>query len=1483
MSLNPIRAALPVAPASPRRQPQVEADVAHSRPASQATNNKSSEPEHESGKRDLWEVAEKRLDEETKKWLQVEQAQPIQDVLAGIGNEIKAKYEAYKKGDLSVRKRDGGSIDMRGSAKKILVFTLQASDLLGGIAASDPTGHASAAWAVVSFGLTLVKNNIKRRDSIMEASEFLAETLAYQAIVDRNYRSEATQSKEGLEDALIDVYVAILRYTAEVHKASKETRGARIGNSIMALVETPLQDLKAVVKHKIETVDRWKTLSQDEGLLQKADETLNAIDGMVAKMQEINSRTRNEEDLHILDWLSTIPYSTIQNYAQKHRSADTGGWLLKTEEYIGWKTTSGSILWLHGAVGCGKSFLCSTVIRDVDQHCQDNPSDVFAYWYFQFSYEETRSVENMVRCLIRQLCPNPLPHSIKNIWEGHRANREPEYSQLIKILDGIVGHLPGKVYIVFDALDECPSEPGRKERQLLLSFLKTLVEQHSDKLHLLATSRPEPDIRQSLEKHKSLNLEDGLERDVETFVRAELKCGSLSKWEAIDASIHTKIEERLLGIPERQFRWADLQIKRLEGCHIPEDIYQALESIPTSLEDSYREIFNKIDTKYRSRAQSILTWLSFSLRPTTAKILLAVSSLPLAESIIQICTTALVTIDTDNIIRLAHFSVKEFLISEAALNKTGWCHISKKLAHRAILDRLLSELHAQSDHNLTESDSRKKPLLVYAATFWDAHMKELGYYTNLPPPDLQEGINHLFFNQKCYLNWIRLRDGGENRNVWYMAAQECVTPIHRASQMGLIWMVQSLLRSGADPMHYFYVDFYEAFENATISAAKNGHLSILEILLDIPVSLSRRDTLAIIQEIQSHREGRAKLEAIIEKLWVKGFLSIESCDNDHDIADDILLKAAGNVECGEILMEILLNKRKTSLKHIFKSLVKEAFWQRHPQGTLQMLFTRQDCELAFSSDLITTLSKYSRRELDIATLSFVERFAEDIGREPFFLEVFAKSASLEVMQALLQVYGEGLVVTDGMLSAAARTNRDVRVLSLLLETRGEQITISNQLLSNAARNLEFGLETMKALLDRCGPDRLMDEEIMLAAVSNPLSGLSILKELLNRQQAGFVVSESVLISAAGRADLETMQLLMANSDSSITVTESISCAAAKNIRWTMLEYILGILGPDFPVTEEILVHAARNWRVDPRRITMLLSRFQNTMVPDTVFTAAHYDAPVLEILLNYNQNRAPVQNILVKVGSEAWSNASVVSLLLDRNLVSIDERLVETLAGNSKAVQILLDRNPMLPLTEKALMAAASDIDSMRMLITMKNNNVEITEAIVERALASPSSYGVLEMLLTRLGSKVPITEGLLIEAADRPRLREFRLLLGQRRPLDLQAVWEGFWQREIEHVEEASDVLLEFTNLKITDGLLETIAGKQMHDYPEKLFLYAAKHHIPISSQGRATLKPETILAVFDKIPNFPVTEEMNNTVKENPDLDARLEGRGSTGYSTA
>ena len=84
---------------------------------------------------------------------------------------------------------------------------------------------------------------------------------------------------------------------------------------------------------------------------------------------------------------------------------------------------------------------------------------------------------------------------------------------------------PVPIYLIIDALDECPNStklPPPRER--VLELVEKLIKLNLPNLHLCITSRPEVDIRVSLEPLTticvSLHEQSGQKKDIEDYVRS---------------------------------------------------------------------------------------------------------------------------------------------------------------------------------------------------------------------------------------------------------------------------------------------------------------------------------------------------------------------------------------------------------------------------------------------------------------------------------------------------------------------------------------------------------------------------------------------------------------------------------------------------------------------------------------------------------------------------------------------------------------------------------------------------------------------------------------------------------------------------------------------------------------------------------------------------------------------------------------------------
>jgi hypothetical protein len=105
----------------------------------------------------------------------------------------------------------------------------------------------------------------------------------------------------------------------------------------------------------------------------------------------------------------------------------------------------------------------------------------------------------------------------------------------------LAGQVP--VYLIMDALDECPDHYGvPSPRGKVLELVKGLVALHLPNLRLLVTSRPESDIRAVLDPltctSLSLHDQEGQKRDIVDYINHVIDSeAKIKRWRDEDKTL----------------------------------------------------------------------------------------------------------------------------------------------------------------------------------------------------------------------------------------------------------------------------------------------------------------------------------------------------------------------------------------------------------------------------------------------------------------------------------------------------------------------------------------------------------------------------------------------------------------------------------------------------------------------------------------------------------------------------------------------------------------------------------------------------------------------------------------------------------------------------------------------------------------------------------------------------------------------------------
>ena len=190
-------------------------------------------------------------------------------------------------------------------------------------------------------------------------------------------------------------------------------------------------------------------------------------------------------------------------------------------------------------------FASSSIIQDITILCEAG-SAILVYFYFDSWDLNKQTCHDLLRSLISQLstrsspCSDILHHIYKTHDNGARQPTDDTLKEYLKEMLRLRGQ--GPIFIIFDALDECPESPGiPSPRDEVVQLIKELVDLHLQGLHICVSSRPEVDIRAVLEplaSHSiSLHDESGQKTDITDYVRSVVNSPSstaMRAWRAED-------------------------------------------------------------------------------------------------------------------------------------------------------------------------------------------------------------------------------------------------------------------------------------------------------------------------------------------------------------------------------------------------------------------------------------------------------------------------------------------------------------------------------------------------------------------------------------------------------------------------------------------------------------------------------------------------------------------------------------------------------------------------------------------------------------------------------------------------------------------------------------------------------------------------------------------------------------------------------------
>jgi len=429
---------------------------------------------------------------------------------------------------------------------------------------ADPLSVAGSVVGIVSLGIGITKSLVDfytiardQKSNTASTAEKLNRLLdlleiLHRRLIDRTFRPDERDLLDNIERS-IRACDELIRELETENKKFKDRPNHNIPAAALTATrrlaypfrQSTLQKLDGDIDETFSHLSLALQVLQKKNIANVQDDIEDAKSLLeLVRADQISSRIR--------DWLKAPDASVEYNRACKKRHPGTGLWLVEGSSFSSWLENLNSFLWLNGFAGCGKSVICSTAIQYAFRHRRSSSRIGIAFFFFVFDDKSKQSASAMLRALVLQLSSQLKDNTpLWRLHDGYHNTTPPDHAladslrQLIRKFD--------HVYILFDALDEIPRG---KHRGDVLQTLVDLRHWSEPGLHLLFTSRDEPDIRHVLcnefgalddqilsMKNESVNC------DIAAFVSQHLRHNrKLHKWKDHHDRIEAVIAGRAKGV-----------------------------------------------------------------------------------------------------------------------------------------------------------------------------------------------------------------------------------------------------------------------------------------------------------------------------------------------------------------------------------------------------------------------------------------------------------------------------------------------------------------------------------------------------------------------------------------------------------------------------------------------------------------------------------------------------------------------------------------------------------------------------------------------------------------------------------------------------------------------------------------------------------------------------------------------------------------------
>ncbi|KIW76292.1 hypothetical protein Z517_11038 [Fonsecaea pedrosoi CBS 271.37] len=510
----------------------------------------------------------------------------------------------------------------------------------------------AAPLGVLFFAVQHILSTCERVSNAYDAVEELFQRVAAVTCCLDGYKDSSLIGTH--QTVVIEVLSCLLRIVgAAQSKLAKPSRLRQFGRSLFQNDESitaALAELEKRVHDELGYVVRLNF-----GMTQRMSETTLSIHKQVLEIKQEILRSRASDDrldarTDLVEKLKNDSWEELRNHHRKSANAiadSTGTWIQNDTMFATWENGNGSLLWIFGRPGVGKTVLAAATVESLknkySRNADNGPIRPTGYMYFKEGQPKLQNLSHMLMAVALQIAKqdqqfyNHLAETIRTYPDilGKAASAESLWDRLFLSYEPFMEdheEVRGLLYIIIDGLDEANDEA----KLALLTCLRRLLASQSDheRISIQVAVFARPEIRNLLDstdaafqgKEKIIDItEDQTKQDIRVYVRHQTKdiaaVRMIRRMEPEQCQIFEAfIENSIVTRSQGMFLWAKLVIDQIRDSPSAEAVEEALNDAPSGLMDMIHLVFLRLNHEDDVRTQyltHLLAWVLCCRRPLT--------------------------------------------------------------------------------------------------------------------------------------------------------------------------------------------------------------------------------------------------------------------------------------------------------------------------------------------------------------------------------------------------------------------------------------------------------------------------------------------------------------------------------------------------------------------------------------------------------------------------------------------------------------------------------------------------------------------------------------------------------------------------------------------------------------------------------------------------------------------------------------------------